>query len=82
MVVALRGVRQKAGGAVLNAVFHDAKIAAASAAQRVKRAIAEKAVEALGVAALVAGEILARSVAEETKAVFHSSDGEQAEMLK
>ena len=70
--VADLAVGDGAGRAVLDAVVGVAEAAAAFVAQRVQGAIAEEAVEELGIGPLMAGEIFALAVLEVFAAVlFH-----------
>ena len=62
VAVAAAAMGQQATGAVLDAVFQIPEIAAAFAAQRIQRAVAEQAVEVLRMVRLMAGEELARPV--------------------
>ena len=58
-------------GAVLDAVFRVLKITVAVFAQRVQRAIAEQAVEILGIGIFVAGEVFTCTVAEKLEMFAH-----------
>ena len=71
-VVVFFSVREITAGAILNAVLEDDKITTASIAERVKRTIAEQAVEFVIVSAFVTGEKLAVTVREKS-AVCHRS---------
>jgi hypothetical protein len=57
-------VRQGTGTAILDTVFGIAEIAAAALAERIKRAVAEKAVKIVRIVGFMAGEKLACFVAE------------------
>ncbi len=52
----------QATGTILDTVFRIAEISAAAVAQCVQRAVAEQTAEAVGIADLVAGEILTFSI--------------------
>ena len=62
VAVAAAAMGQQAVGAVLDTVFQIPEIAAAFAAQRIQRAVAEQAVEVLRMVRLMAGKKLARPV--------------------
>mgnify|MGYP004533111461 CR=1 FL=1 len=62
VAVAAAAMGQQTTGAVLDAVFQIPEIAAAFAAQRIQRAVAEQAVEVLRMVRLMAGKKLARPV--------------------
>jgi len=68
--IILPAMRHKTIGAILIPVFGIAEIAAALLAQRKQRAIAEQAVEILGMVRLVAGKVFALGVLEKGIMLF------------
>ena len=68
--IAILPVRFKAAAAVFNAVWKINEIPAAPAAQRIERAVAKEAVEALGVLRFMAREIRALGVGKKDRVVF------------
>jgi hypothetical protein len=84
MRIVFADMRQCTGAAVLDSCFRVAKIAAAAFTQRIKRAIAEQAVEVIGIVCFMTRKKLARLMAKKRviavfglfvkkRHIFHSS---------
>ena len=71
-VVSIGAMGKQTGGAVLDPVGSIGKLPRAFVTQSVEGAIAEQAVEILGIGAGVAGKIFAVGITEETMTMVHS----------